>query len=188
MKMCIRDRNSIYGGRGRVLRANDFVFDMGPSWYLLPEVFDDFFKLFDEDIENYLELVKLEPSYRVFLPQGKVVDISTDIEANIKIFESLEPGSGENFKKYLEKSEKLYKVLVGRLFYKDLTSRKVLMDRSLLKEFKGLSASDLFSNYEKLCSNYFKTEELKRIIQYGVALLGSHPVSYTHLDVYKRQV
>ena len=169
------EKNSIYGGRGRVLRANDFVFDMGPSWYLLPEVFDDFFKLFGEDINEYLELVKLDPSYRVFLPKGKVVDISTDIEENIKIFESIEPGSGENFKKYLAKSEKLYKVLVGKLFYKDLTSRKVLMDRSLLKEFKGLSASDLFSSYERLCSKYFKTEELKRIIQYGVALLGSHP-------------
>ncbi len=169
------EKNSIYGGRGRVLKANDFIFDMGPSWYLLPEVFDDFFKLFDADINDYLELVKLDPSYRVFLPKGKVVDISTDIEENIKIFEDIEPGSGENFRKYLEKSEKLYKVLVGKLFYKDLTSRKVLMDRSLLKEFKGISASDLFSNYEKLCSRYFKTEELKRIIQYGVALLGSHP-------------
>lgn len=174
-EVTVVEKNSIYGGRGRVFKANDFIFDMGPSWYLLPEVFEDFFELFDENIQDYLKLKKLEPSYRIFLPKGKVVDISTNIEENIKTFESIEPGSGDNFKKYLEKSEKLYKVLVGKLFYKDLTSRKVLMDKTLLKEFKGISASDLFSNYEKLCSKYFKSEELKRIIQYGVALLGSHP-------------
>lgn len=169
------EKNSIYGGRGRVLKANNFIFDMGPSWYLLPEVFADYFKMFGESIDNYLELTKLEPSYRIFLPEKKQVDITTDMDCNIKLFNSLEEDGGRKFQEYLKKSEKLYKLLVGKLFYQDLTSKKLFLNKSFLNEFKGLFFSDLFSSYEKLCSNYFESEDLKRIIEYGAALVGSHP-------------
>lgn len=174
-EVTVVEKNSIYGGRGRVLKANNFVFDMGPSWYLLPEVFADYFKMFGESIDDYLELTKLEPSYRIFLPDEKQVDITTDMERNMKLFDSLEENGGKKFQDYLKKSEKLYKLLVGKLFYVDLTSKKLLLNKSLLNEFKGLSFSDLLSSYEKLCSTYFETENLKRIIEYGVALVGSHP-------------
>ncbi len=174
-QVTVVEKNSIYGGRGRVLKANGFVFDMGPSWYLLPEVFEDYFELFGESVSNYLDLIKLDPSYRIFLPKNKIADISTNLEENMALFDSLEENGGKKFIKYLSKSEELYKLLVRKLFYEDLTSKKLFLNRSLLKEFKGISFLDLLSSYERLCSKYFQTEDLKRIIEYGVALLGSHP-------------
>ena len=169
------EKNSIYGGRGRVFKSNGFKFDMGPSWYLLPKVFEEYFKMFDEDISEYLDLVKLNPSYRIFLPNNLKVDISPNIDENIKIFEKIEPGVSNNFKKYLKKSEDLYKLLVEEMFFEDFTSKKTFLSTEKMKKFKSFSPSDLLGNYEKLCNRYFKNEDLKRIIQYGVALLGSHP-------------
>lgn len=175
LDVTIVEKNAIYGGRGRVLKANGFVFDMGPSWYLLPEIFEDFFQLFGKSTSDYYDLVPLDPAYRIFLSENRTINISRELEQNLKTFAGIEKDGDVKFKKYLEKSKEIYDVVVGKLFYEDLTSKKVMISPKVRKEFLKLNIRDMLGSYEDLCNKYFESEDLKRIIQHGVALLGSHP-------------
>lgn len=174
-KVTIVEKNKQFGGRGRVLKTKGFVFDMGPSWYLLPEVFEEFFQIFDKKASDYYELVRLDPSYRVYLPDNKKIDISSDLEKNLKLFSYIEKDGDKKFKNYLGKAQKIYEILVGELFYEDLTSRSMLMSPKMLQSFKGLDPRDLFGSFGSFTKKYFKSEDMRRIVEYGVALIGSHP-------------
>ncbi|MGA1822312.1 MAG: phytoene desaturase family protein, partial [Thermoplasmatota archaeon] len=96
------EKNDQPGGRAIVYREKGFAFDMGPSWYLMPDVFDKYFAEFGVKTGDYYDLVRLDPSYRVFFSSGDTVDIRADLDRNIDLFERREKGSGENLRRYLE--------------------------------------------------------------------------------------
>ena len=86
----VLEKNSTHGGRARKFSSKGFTFDMGPSWYWMPDVFEKFFKDFDKNINDYINLKRLDPSYRVYFSNDEKIDIPADYESLKELFESLE--------------------------------------------------------------------------------------------------
>ena len=104
------EKNEQPGGRCSIWEKDGFIFDMGPSWYLMPDVFEKYFAEFGKKPSDYLELVRLDPSYRVFFGKNDFVDISKDFEDNLKLFEKLEKGASYKMKEYLKNSKYQYDI------------------------------------------------------------------------------
>jgi len=92
------EKNEGPGGRASVYSEKGYHFDMGPSWYLMPDVYERYFAEFSKKPSDFFELKKLDPSYRIHFGTGKVADISPDLEKNLALFDSLEQGGAENLK------------------------------------------------------------------------------------------
>ena len=98
-QVTVLEKNNKVGGRGKSFHANGFTFDMGPSWYWMPEVMDQFFQRFGKKTSEYYSLKRLDPSYRVFLPQHHE-DIPADFAALQAVFEKYETGAGQQLEKF----------------------------------------------------------------------------------------
>lgn len=108
----VLEKHSMPGGRARQIKAAGFTFDMGPSWYWMPDVFERFFGSFGKKVSDYYQLKRLDPSYRVYW-KDSVMDVPADYEELKKLFESIEPGSAEHLDNFME--EALYKYHVSTL-------------------------------------------------------------------------
>ena len=113
----VLEKHSTPGGRARRLSQDGFHFDMGPSWYWMPDVFERYFASFGKNVSDYYHLQRLDPSYRVFWDDG-ITDIPAGIEATKKLFESWEAGAGDKLDKFLGEAAFKYKVGIHKLFYK----------------------------------------------------------------------
>src|SRR5688572_19386955 len=98
------EKNSTPGGRARQLKIDGFTFDMGPSWYWMPDVFESHFASFGKKPEQYYTLERLDPSYRVYFKDKEYLDIPAGVKALVELFESVEPGSGKQLIRYLEEA------------------------------------------------------------------------------------
>src|SRR5436190_2228992 len=127
------EKNRTPGGRARKLEIQGFTFDMGPSWYWMPDVFESFFRAFKKEPSDYYTLQRLDPSYRVFFSQQDIVDIPAGIPALCETFEKLEPGSSIPLKKFLEEGAYKYEVGINSLAHKPGLSILELLDTGLLK-------------------------------------------------------
>lgn len=143
----IFEKNSSPGGRARKFELNGFTFDMGPSWYWMPDVFETFFKQFNKQPSDYYELERLNPSYRVFYSKEDCLDIPADISELCKVFENLEPGSSIHLKKFLDEGKYKYEVGIKNLVYKPGRSFFELMDSDLLKGVFKLHVFQSMSTY-----------------------------------------
>ena len=122
------------GGRARQLQEQGFVFDMGPSWYWMPEVFERFFNCFGKQVSDYYQLQRLDPSYRVYWPDGEM-DIPADYGTLQKIFEAHEPGGAAQLDKFLKEAAYKYEVGINRLVHKPGRSIAEFFDWELIKVF-----------------------------------------------------
>lgn len=167
------EKNEQVGGRAGYFEENGYRFDMGPSWFLMPDVFERFFESLGEDLHKHIELIRLSPSYRVtFKDRSQQVDIQSDITRDAKTFESIEAGAGKQLKNYLEKSAYVYQTAIDKFLYKDYTSARQLMSWQLAKEARKLS---LLKNMDQYVSGYFTDERLKQIMEYPLVFLGASP-------------
>ena len=169
----VLEKNSKIGGRANIFEAKGFRFDMGPSWYLMPDVFDHFFKLIGEKTEDHLDLQRLDPSYQiVFTDSGKVVEMKSNIEEDKKVFEELEPGSSEVLRKYLAQSKMQYEIAISRFMYKNYSSIRDFMSWELFMKGRKLS---VLSRMQTYVEKFFKTDYVQKIMQYQLVFLGSSP-------------
>lgn len=169
----VYEKNESFGGRASVLRANGYTFDMGPSWYLMPDVFADFFALLGERVEDHLDLAKLQPSYRIFFKDKQTaIDLYSDIDKDAAAFEKIEPGSGEVLKEYLKRSAYQYDVAKKRFLYKNYDSILDFLNLETLIEGRKLS---VFANMQAYVQSFFKSEMIQKIMQYTLVFLGSSP-------------
>ncbi len=174
-EVSLYEKNPKVGGRASVFKKNGFVFDMGPSWYLMPDVFENFFNLLGEDIGEHLKLTKLSPSYRVFFPGDEkfpALDMYSDLSKDLETFEKLETGSGEKIKKYLKISGKQYELAKNKFMYRNYNSIFDFLQKDFLKE--GLRMNP-FQTMESYLNKWFKDERLKKILEYTLVFLGSAP-------------
>jgi 1-hydroxy-2-isopentenylcarotenoid 3,4-desaturase len=185
-KVHVIDKIEQSGGKASLLEAEGFSFDMGPSWYLMPDVFEKFFAEFGKKPEDYLELERLDPSYRIFFGKNDHIDISPDVEKNAELFESLEKDGAKKFKKYLSLSEYQYNVAMKDFVYKRYTKLTDFFDRRMMTE--GLKLK-VFKNFDKHVSSYFKSDKAKKILEYNIVFLGGTPYNtpalysiMTHVD------
>ncbi len=165
------EKNENIGGRARVWKEQGFVFDMGPSWYLMPEIFEHFFEAFDRKVEDYYKLIRLDPSYRIFFSDS-TLDISAELEKNMQLFESLEENGAEKLEEYLKQAKDKYEYLMEGLMYEDLAGIKDMLNPRLMAAGWKLS---ILSNIDKLTKKYFDSERARKILQYSIVFLGGNP-------------
>ncbi|MGB0929525.1 MAG: phytoene desaturase family protein, partial [Chitinophagales bacterium] len=160
------------GGRARQFQHNGFTFDMGPSWYWMPNVFEDFFQQFGYKVSDFYDLIQLDPGYTVFFDKDDTLQIPANQTALYELFEYLEPDSGVQLKKFLAEAKYKYEVGINDLVYKPSRSILEFADIRLLK---GLFKMQLFSSVRKQVHQMFKHDKLRKILEFPVYFLGALP-------------
>lgn len=160
------------GGRARLFKEKGFVFDMGPSWYWMPEVFEQFFADFGFKTSDFYELIQLDPAYRVFFSAEEYVDIPADSKAQEALFEKYEPGSGLKLRAFLDDAAFKYKTGMGEFVHKPGLS---IFEFAQLKVLKALFKLDLFSSIRKEIRKKFRNEKLIQLLEFPVLFLGAKP-------------
>ena len=165
----IYEKNDALGGRARQFKAEGFTFDMGPSWYWMPDVFDKFFNDFEKKVSDYFTLTKLSPAYRVYFGNNDFIDIEDSPEKICKKFESIEKGSGEKLKKYLKIAKENYEIGVTDMLYKmPGNSPLELVSKKTIKRVRFF-----LSNIRKDVRRDFKNPKLRAILEFPVLFLGA---------------
>ena len=169
----VLEKNEQLGGRASRLQRDGFRFDMGPSWYLMPDVFERFFSHFDRAPEDYYTLQRLDPHYRIFFKDGDRIDVTPDVETNVETFESYEPGAGEALREYLDTSEEHYEVAMNQFVYEDRPRLRDWVDLDVMRAAPiGLRLIGTMDDY---VSGYFESPKLQQIMQYTLVFLGGSP-------------
>lgn len=168
------EKESAAGGRAGQLIKDVFRFDTGPSWYLMPEVFQHFYELVDEKVETHLELTRLSPAYKVFFEHDEAVTITSDIEKDAATFEAIEAGSGEALKKYVTKGDTIYRLSLDHFLYSNFTSVKDFMTGPVIRN--GLQMLYLaFTSINSYVGRFVHDRRLKQILEYPMVFLGTSP-------------
>lgn len=171
-EVTVIEKNEMPGGRARKFSAQGFTFDMGPSWYWLPDVFEQFFAKFDKQVSDYYNLVRLDPSYRVYFGEQDYIDIPAPLNDFYKLCDSYEAGSGEKIAKFIEEAKYKYKVAVEDLVYKPGLSMMELLD---WKFVEGYFKVDLLNPIRDHIKKFIKNERLQTILEFPVLFLGATP-------------
>lgn len=177
------------GGRAGSWESDGFRFDTGPSWYLMPEVFDHFFRLLGTSAEAELDLVPLRPAYRVYGADGEHLDVESGRERAIALFESVEPGAGARIDAYLDSAADAYELAVSKFLYDPYSSTKGLRDPALLKRMPQLLPL-LTRTLAGFVEPRFADAKLRQILEYPAVFLGGSPYGVpslyhlmSHLDL-----
>lgn len=180
------------GGRAGSWDADGFRFDTGPSWYLMPEVFDHFFRLLGTSSAEQLDLVRLDPAYRVYSDPatGRApLDVRSGREAATALFESVEPGAGARLSDYLDSAGDAYDLAVGRFLYDTYETTAGLRDPALLRRAPQL-APLLTRSLASHVDRRFADPRLRQILGYPAVFLGGSPYGVpslyhlmSHLDL-----
>ncbi len=163
------EKNSSPGGRSRKFEANGYTFDMGPSWYWMPDIFESYFEDFGKQVTDYYDLMRLDPSYRIFYGKDDVVDMPADIEEMYKLYESIEEGAGGKLKEFLEEAEYKYNVGMKEFVHKPSLSFLEYAEFRLLKASMKLHMFQSFHNYTR---KYFKNPRLLQMLEFPILFLG----------------
>lgn len=170
-KVTLLEKHDVPGGRARLFKADGFTFDMGPSWYWMPDVFERYFAAFGKELANYYDLIRLDPSYRVFF-EDEHVDMPASIEELRELFEHYEPGSGPKLDRFLKDAAYKYKVGIHDLVFKPSKSLMEFADRRVLG---GLFKMHLFKSFSSYVRKYFTNPKLIELLEFPVLFLGAKP-------------
>lgn len=168
----IVEKNPTIGGRARQFSHEGFVFDMGPSWYWMPDVFEQFYQKFGYSSSDFYELKRLDPSYRVYWPDQTHSDIPATMGELEAMFESFEPGSALKLRDFLKDAKYKYEVGMKDLVYKPSMKATEFMDLRLLK---GLFSMDLTNSFSTYINRYFSHPKLRSLLEFPVLFLGAMP-------------
>jgi len=158
------------GGRARRFKAEGFTFDMGPSWYWMPDVFERFFADFDKKPSDYYVLDKLDPGYQVIFEGGETIEIGDSLDKIYKIFDQEEENGAKKLEKFIDNARKNYDIAIKDLVYNPGVSPLELVT---LKTVTKLG--EFFSTVDKDVEKVFKNEKLKQILKFPVLFLGAKP-------------
>jgi len=170
-EVTVLEKNPTTGGRASVLLADGFTFDMGPSWYWMPGVFERFFNCFGKKVSDYYELQRLDPSYRVYWPDDSM-DVPADYNELKIVFEKLEPGSREMLDKFMQEAAFKYEVGINKLVHKPGQSLLEFADWELVK---GVLKLDVFNSIKNHVRKHFKHPKLRELLEFPVLFLGALP-------------
>ena len=167
----VLEKHNMPGGRARKFSEQGFTFDMGPSWYWMPDVFERYFNCFGKKVSDFYELKRLDPSYRVYYPDS-VMDIPADYDSLKILFENIEKGSGKQLDAFMKEAAYKYEVGIHNLVYKPGRSLTEYLDPAFIK---GLFKLDVFSSMKQHTRKYFKDPKLIELIEFPVLFLGALP-------------
>ena len=169
-KVTVYEKNNYLGGRARQLKRDGFTFDMGPTWYWMPDVFESFFADFNTKPSDYYELKKLNPAYSVYFDRLDYVTIVDNLEDIANTFETIETGSGVKLKLFISQAKNNYDIAIKDLVYKpgesifELITPKTI---GKLNQFLSTVASDV--------RKIFKNKRLQSILEFPALFLGAKP-------------
>lgn len=166
------EKNSSPGGRARLLEAEGFKFDMGPSWYWMPDVFERYFNRFGKKTADYYELVRLDPGYTIVFGENDRLVVPADMGALEALFEEMEPGAGLRLRDFLKQAAYKYKVGINDLVYKPSRSIGEFLDPKLLIDVVRM---DVFQSMSKHVRKFFKHPKLIKLMEFPVLFLGATP-------------
>lgn len=169
-KVTVLEKNEQVGGRASLLEISGFKFDMGPSWYWMPDIFERFFEDFGRKVTDYYQLEKLSPGYRVYFGKDNFIDISDKPEEIIETFENIEPGSGKHLRDFMKKAKANYEIAMQDLVYNP--------GRSILELVSVETAKRLplfVQNISETVRKNIKDPKLRSILEFPVLFLGAKP-------------
>jgi phytoene desaturase len=167
----VLEKHDMPGGRARRMIREGFTFDMGPSWYWMPDVFDRFFAQFGKKVSDYYELIRLDPSYRIYWSDGHS-DIPASYSELLKLFEELEPGAAGKLDAFMAEASFKYKVGINKLVFKPGQSLTEFIDRDLIQ---GLFRLDVFNSIKSHVNKYFRHPRIRQMMEFPVLFLGALP-------------
>ncbi len=171
-QVTLLEKNAGPGGRARVFEAEGFTFDMGPSWYWMPGVFEQYFQHFGKRVADYYDLVRLDPSYQVIFGENDTIDIPASMAELRQLFESLEPGSAVRLDAFLAQAKYKYEVGINKFVHLPSRSITEFLDWDIVK---GAVHLDLLQSMAKHARKFFSHPKLLKLIEFPVLFLGATP-------------
>lgn len=171
-QVTVLEKNSFLGGRASVFVQEGYFFDKGPSWYMMPEVFDNYFSIFNKKTSDFYQLTKLKIHYKVFFNADKSCIITDDPKANAKVFEKMEKGAGYKLQEYLSESKYIYDKAMSNLVMLDYSSLSQILNWRILYY---LFRFKLFTNLHRYVSKYFSNKQIQKILEFTTVFLGGSP-------------
>ncbi len=169
-KVNVYEKNQTIGGRARQFKKDGFTFDMGPSWYWMPDVFDRFFADFGKKTSDYYDLIKLSPAYRVYYGINDFITIADNLPEIVSTFEKIEKGSGRVLEAFIADAKSNYEIAILDLVY-----RPGVSPLELITVETALKVGQFFSNISKDVRKKFKNQRLIQILEFPVLFLGAKP-------------
>ena len=166
------EKNEMAGGRARTWHHEGFLFDMGPSWYWMPDVFENFYQIFGKKSSDFYELKRLNPSYRIYFGEEETLDVPETLNALYQLFEELEPGSSKNLDSFLAQAKYKYDVGMNEYVFKPSHSVMEYFDPRLA--VSGIKLQ-LLGNMRKHVHQLFKNDKLRKLLEFPVLFLGATP-------------
>jgi len=177
----ILEKNETYGGRASVKSIDGFKFDLGPSFYWMPSIFEKFFNNFNKTSEDYFKLIRLDPSYRIFNDGSGQLDIPANIEKLYKIFESFEKDSSVKLKKLIENGKFMLDISLNKFLYREYKSIFALLDKDLILQGSRLQ---VYKSLQSVIDSNFKDENLKKLVTWQSLFLGASPENLPALYIF----
>lgn len=168
----VLEKNEQTGGRARQFEASGFTFDMGPSWYWMPDVFESYFNRFGKKVSDYFDLKRLDPSYRVFFGKDEYLDLPADYNSFKALFEQIEKGSGEKLDEFMNEAQYKYEVGMQDLVHKP---GKSILEFAQWRVVSGVFRLQLFQSLSKHVRKFFSNEKLIKLMEFPVLFLGAKP-------------
>lgn len=168
----VLEKNAQVGGRASVLKLQGYTFDMGPSWYMMPEVFAQFFALFGKTIPDVYQLERLQTHYKVFFEGGRQYAIKSDGAANMRLFSELEPDGGIKLDRFLKESKYLYDQALSQLIMLNYRSLRPLLNPVLVAR---ILSYDLFRSFHDYTKRAFRNPDLQKMLEFTTVFLGGSP-------------
>jgi phytoene desaturase len=182
-EVSVFEKNSEIGGRARSFSEAGFTFDMGPSWYWMPDVFESFFNAFGKSASDFYQLKQLDPGFQIVYGQEDILQVPAKLEDLYAVFESYEKGSSHALRKFLKEAEFKYQVGMQDLVYKPAFS---WLEYANLDVARGMLQSNLFSSVSSYVKSYFKDPRLIALMEFPVLFLGAMankiPALYTMMN------
>ena len=164
------EKNDTLGGRARQLKKDGFTFDMGPSWYWMPDVFESFYNDFGKSTKDFYTLNRLDPGYQVVFGENEIISIGDSLEKIYAIFEKEEAGSSQKLKKFITSAKDNYEIAIKDLVYRPGLSPLELITPTTIKK-----VNYFLSNIKRDVYKDFKSPKLRQILQFPVLFLGAKP-------------
>ncbi len=168
-EVSVFEKNAEFGGRARQFKESGFTFDMGPSWYWMPDVFERFFNDFDKTSADFYNLKKLNPAYHVYFGENNYIAIPDEIEKICNVFEKEEKGSSIELLKFMKMAKENYKIAVTDMLYK----MPGISPLELITTDTVKRVGYFFTNIKKQVHKRFKNPKLRSIMEFPVLFLGA---------------
>lgn len=173
-EVLVHEKNPSAGGRIQAVKQDGFTFDLGPSWYLMPEIFDQYYQLFDRSAEKELDLIRMSPGYKVWSEGHEPLIIHSDVDKDMTTFEAIEPGAGKKLQRYVTRSSQVYEVAVKHALYNNFTRVSDVLQWPLLRQLPTMLPL-VWRTLDAHVSRRFRNLRLKQLLEYHMVFLGSSP-------------